>query len=400
MAEEETKTQDDEPRLAASETDVIDGDGQGEERPDDAVDASSAAEEPQNRRARRAAASQARKARMRERREAEAVGLGAQELLDDALVRSTDTAAKWLRRNSAILQWALVIGLVSWAGWGIYGWRAASKKAAASDALALAVEAERGKIGDPAEQGRPNEQGVVDPTPIFEDKDERLGAAAGRFEQAATMRDGSGTSQYAVLGLAAVLLDSGRYDEAAAKYTAVQTSTFAQSDPELRGRALEGLALVHEAKGDPSAALAAYQELQKADIAGFTELAMYQQARLNQALGKTAEAKKLALELREKLGDVTDPIEVSKSFVRSALEQLSNELGLEPAKPPASKPITPLQLEELQRQVQEQINAATERAKNEAPAQKGRDEPASSVEGAGKDTTADDSKTGADAPEK
>src|SRR5690606_25746447 len=173
VAEEETKTQDDEPRLAASETDVIDGDGQGEERPDDAVDASSAAEEPQNRRARRAAASQARKARMRERREAEAVGLGAQELLDDALVRSTDTAAKWLRRNSAILQWTLVIGLVSWAGWGIYGWRAASKKAAASDALALAVEAERGKIGDPAEQGRPNEQGVVDPTPIFEDKDER-----------------------------------------------------------------------------------------------------------------------------------------------------------------------------------------------------------------------------------
>lgn len=393
MADEETKSKDDELSAAQPEGELSDSAGEGEDRAELEGDGD-AAVEPQNRRTRRAAASQARKARMRERREAEAVGLDAQEMLDDALVRSTDTASKWLRRHSSTLQWALVIGLVGWAGWGIYGWRTASKRANASDALALAVSTERGKIGEPAEQGRPNEQGVIDPTPIFKDRSELLAAAVDRFEQAAAMREGSGTNLYAELGLAAVLLDSGKFDEATAKYNEVKAAEFAQSDPELRGRALEGLALVQEAKGDEAAALAAYKDLENAGIQGFTELAMYQQARLSHAMGKTAEAKEIALKLREKLDGLDDPLEVSKSFVKSSLKQLADELGLEPVAPPASKPITPMQIDALQRQVQEQINAASERAKNNAP-QKAQDEPASTGEGAtGKDTTAEATKTG------
>src|SRR5690606_20739242 len=109
----------------------------------------------------RTAAAQARKARVRERREAEAVGLDAQEMLDDALVRSTDTAGKWLRNNSTTLQWAVVLGIAGWSGWGIYNWQAQEARAEATAALAAAVDTERGKIGDPAEQGKPNEQNIV-----------------------------------------------------------------------------------------------------------------------------------------------------------------------------------------------------------------------------------------------
>ena len=112
MAEEETKikaSEDAEP----SESERPEAGPEGEGPEGEGPDAAEAAE-PQNRRARRTAAAQARKARVRERREAEAVGLDAQEMLDDALVRSTDTAGKWLRNNSTTLQWAVVLGIAGW----------------------------------------------------------------------------------------------------------------------------------------------------------------------------------------------------------------------------------------------------------------------------------------------
>ncbi len=328
----------------------------------DEAEASDAAE-PQNRRARRAAASQARKHRLRERREAEAVGLDAQEILDDALVRSTDTAAKWFRRNSNKLQWALVVGVVGWSGWGIYGWRAAAAKAEAADAVAAAVDAERGRIGDPAEQGQLNEQNVVDPTPIFKDREALLAEAKQRFEQAAAMRSGSGTALYAKLALAAVLFDSGQYDDALAAYNEVKDSKLAASDPELRGRALEGLALVAVAKGDKKGAIGAYEALAAAGIDGFTELAQYQQARLHQELGETDKAKELVGKLKESVGGPAGAMGMSSSYLQSGVQSLADELGLEEPQQ-GSKPITAEQLNALQRQVQTQIDAAQLKAKS------------------------------------
>ena len=122
-------------------------------------------DEPANRRARRAAAAQARKQRMREREDAQAVGLGAQEILDDAFVRSTDTAGKWVRKNSSIIQWLLVAGVASWAAWGVYDWRRAHVQAEASDALAQAAQAQFGKVG--IDESADDEMADLDPTPSF-----------------------------------------------------------------------------------------------------------------------------------------------------------------------------------------------------------------------------------------
>jgi predicted negative regulator of RcsB-dependent stress response len=330
------------------------------------------ASEPQNRRARRAAAAQARKARMRERREAEAVGLDTQEMLDDALARSTDKAGKWVRKNSSTLQWVFVAGVVGWAGWGLYNWQAQEARAEASAALAIAVDTERGKVGDPSEQGKPNEQNVIDPTPIFEDRAALRKAALERFQAAEALRAGSGTSAYAQLGAASVLYDEGKFDEAATQFESVANSELAKSDPELRGRALDGLALTQESKGDKEAALKTYGRLDNTDTPGFEELALYQQARLQRDLGQLDAAKENIKKLNEKLGP-SEPLAFSASYLEIAAKTLGEELGVEKP-PPASNPITPEQLKALQAGVQQKINAASEQIKENQESEAAQDE--------------------------
>lgn len=324
-------------------------------------------EEPQNRRARRTAASQARKQRVKERREAEAIGLDAQEILDDALVRSTDSASKWLKRNSSLLQGVFVGGLLLWAGYGTYSWFQATSRAEATDALAVAVAAERGEIGDPAQQGQPNDQGVISPTPIYADREAKLVAAREAFESALKVRSGGGTAHYAKLALAGVLLDSGKFDEAAATFSELESSSFAASDLELKGRAIEGLAIVRESKADLAGALETYSKLEAAGIPGFTELAQYQRARLHLALKQPDQAKEIVTKLREKLGAaLADPFAASAGFLSNGVQQLSQELGLEEQEAPAPTAITNEQLEALQRQLQESIKRSGEGS--EAPA--------------------------------
>jgi predicted negative regulator of RcsB-dependent stress response len=329
--------------------------------------AEGAEDEPQNRRARRAAASQARKVRMKERQTAEAVGLDTQEMLDEALVRSSDKATKWLRKNSSLLQGMVVAGIVVWAGWGIYSWRLARSQQEASDAVAAAVQAERGKVGDPAEQGKPNAQQVIDPTPIFADRAAQLKASEEGFASAVKFREGEGTSAYAELSRAAVLLDNGKADEAKVAFDAVKRSKFAQTDAELRGRAIEGEALALEAKGDKAAALKSYQELENTETAGFKELALYQQARLQRDLKQLDAAKELVKRAQARLG--TDAKAAPSGFgpapgyVQRGLQALAEELGIEEpaAAPGAGAPagdITEAQLKALQEQLQEQLGKA------------------------------------------
>jgi len=359
VADEERTQNDDDPQAELAE---------GQED----VGTEGSSEEPQNRRARRAAASQARKQRLRERQEAEAVGLDAQEIIDDALVRSTDSLGKWLRRNSTSLQVAVLVGVAGWAGWGIYSWRAAAARAEASDVLAAAVAAERGKIGDPAEQGKLNEQKIIDPTPIFADVAAKQAATIEGFEKAAKMREGSGTSLFAQLALAGMLLDTGKFDEARAAYEEVKSAKLTASDPELRGRALEGIALVEQAKGDKAAAIKAYQELQNADIPGFVELALYEQARLHRDLKQLDEAKQALTKLKEKIGTPTaSPMfGIPSGYLQGGLKALSDELGLEGDKPATAgaNPITQEQLRALTAPVQEKINSAAKKAKERAAA--------------------------------
>jgi tetratricopeptide (TPR) repeat protein len=253
-----------------------------------------------NRQARRTAASKARARRKRERAEASAVGLDAGEMVDDALLRFTDKFGRLARRYSNVVQSVVGLGVVGWLGYQVYSWRHAVSAAEVSDALFDAVSTEHGRIGDPKEQGKPNANGVIDPTPIFETDPARLQAALAAYEKAASVRPGTTGSAVAQLGHAGILFELGKNDEALAEYQQIASSSAAGNSPEVLGNAIEGRGLSFEAKQDLPGALQAFEELGK--VPGFEERALYQQARVKQLLGDAPAAKSLLNTLFKSLG--------------------------------------------------------------------------------------------------
>lgn len=321
--------------------------------------ATSEADEPQNRRARRAAAARARKQRQRERMEAEAIGLDAGEILDDAFVRSTDKAGRWAKTNSNILQWTIVSGIAIWIGFGIWKWQSSERLASSSDAVFDGLDKGFGRI---EETPAPQDNGVVDPTPVFKDRASQLTAEEASLT--AALERGSaadGVRSFATLALAGARLAQGKHDASLQLYNEVLATDTSKSDPELRGRAFEGVALCKEAAGDKQAALAAYESLSDAKIAGFTDNAKYQQARLALELGQGERAKELAMELKERLKlSPGNPQRGESSFLRISAQNLVDQL-LPAEEPAAPAGLTREQLERLQKT----INATM---KKEAPA--------------------------------
>lgn len=319
-------------------------------------------EEAGNRRARRAAAARARKDRVREREEAQAIGLGAQEIIDDAFIRSTDSAGKWLKKNVHVLQWLLVGGITVWAGWGLYGWQQARAEAAASDKFARAANAQFGKVGEEANDENPD---IVDPTPTFADDKARLEAAQAAFEEASKRKSNDGTGLYARLALAAVLADQGKFDEAKGHAEAVLASKLAQKDLGLKARAQEGLALALEGKGDKAGALAIYE--QAATQGGSSgNLAKYNQARLLRELNRVDEAKKVVTELYAQMPPKEGLAGMFPGYLEQGVKALASALGVEP--PKAAPPvITPAQIRDLASSVQKTINESGSKPASDEP---------------------------------
>jgi tetratricopeptide (TPR) repeat protein len=255
---------------------------------------------PANRQARRTAASKARARRKRERAEASAIGLDAGEMMDDAFVRFTDKLGRLARRYWNLIQWVVGLGAITWLGYQVYSWRRAVVDAEVSDALFSAIRAEQGKIGDPEEEGKPNANGIVDPTRIFKDEAERAKAAAAAYEAAAALRPGSVAQGFALLGKAGLALESGKADEALGSYDEILAGKAVKASDELRGDALEGRGLSLETKGDLPGAFTAFETL--AGVPGFENRALYQQARIKHAQGDTPAAKDLLNRLFKALG--------------------------------------------------------------------------------------------------
>ena len=63
-------------------------------------------------------------------------------------------------------------------------------------------------------------------------------------------------------------------------------SALAAADPDVKGRAIEGLAFAKEGKGDLDGALASFKELSGIDVKGYKELATYHEARVLLAQGR------------------------------------------------------------------------------------------------------------------
>ncbi len=310
-------------------------------------------EEPANRRARRAAAARARKQRVKEREEAQAIGLDAQEMIDDALVRSTDTATKWLKKNANVLQWIFVGGITIWAGWGLYGWQKARSEASSSDKIAKAAAAQFGKVGQ--DEKKDDNPQIVDPTPVYADDKARLEAAKTAYETALKGASNDGAGLYARLALASVLIEQGKLDEAKAEYDRVLAAKFTEKDAALAAQAREGLAQLAEAKGDKAGALALYEQIAASNLGGTSELAQYNQARLLHALDRTDDAKKLIAALYEKHPPSEGLAGMFPSYLEQSIKTLANVLGVEaPKAKPA--PLTQAQINDLAAGVQRKIS--------------------------------------------
>jgi tetratricopeptide (TPR) repeat protein len=282
-----------------------------------------------NRKARRGAAARARARRKREQAEAEAIGLDAGEMVDDALVRFTDRLARLLRKHWNVIQWVIGLGVLGWLGFEIYSWREARQREQVSDALFLAAAAENGKLGDPAEQGQPGPNGLVDPTRIFETDEARLQAALEAYRSAANLASSRPARALAQLGEAGVLLDLEKHDEASALYEAVRDGSEAARNPEIKTAAVRGLALSLEAKGDLPAALEAFRAL--AHQPGQETSALYEQARIQARAGETDAAKALLQQVFEKLGppvvaQLSGGLGDRPQFLRLRAERLAREL--------------------------------------------------------------------------
>ena len=225
--------------------------------------------------------------------------LEAGEIVDDALARTTQAAGEWLKRNANVVQWIVIVGLVGWVAFAIYGYRAGRAAEQASAKLSTAIRAENARIG--TDETKPDPQtGLVETRPAFATEVLRLQAAEKQYRAIA---DGGSTSAatFAKLGLASVLYDQAKFADAKAAYQAVKDSKLASQDVAVKGRALEGIGISLEALGDKDAALKAFGELSNIDGLGFNALGAYHQARLSFAAGNTDKAKEYLKDAQKRL---------------------------------------------------------------------------------------------------
>lgn len=295
-----------------------------------------------NRRLREQGAERRGSKRSRERQAAVARGLDASEMMDDALARGTHATTQFIRKHFSLLQWVVVLGIAGGIGWQIYSWRANKTAGKTSDGLMSGVDAELGRVGTPS--GNPDEA-ALESRPSFATEEARLEAAEKAFAESEKAKPGSGTSILATLGRAGVLYDQGKYDDAKGLYEKVQASELAKHDADVRLRALEGVGLCLEAKGDADGALKVFLDLEKSDEPGFGSLGLYHQARVHATRGEKDKAKELLAKVTERLAKEKSPYQTT-SYVEKAARDLM--AVIDPSTAPASgSSYTPEQIDQM-----------------------------------------------------
>ena len=281
--------------------------------------------------------------------------LEAGEIVDDALARSTQAAGEWLKKNFNVVQWFIIIGLVGWVGYMIYGYRAGKAAEAASAKLTTAIRAEGARIGP--DDTKPDPQtGIVETRPAFLTEEARLKAAEQQYRAIADAGS-TAAATFARLGLASVLYDQGKYADAKAAYQAVKDSKLASLDLAVKGRALEGLGIAAEGAGDKDAALKAFGELSNIDALGFNALGQYHQARLEFAANNPEKAKELLKDAQKKLETLAGPDAKkplgggSTGYLQQSVKDLLRRIDPSAVPAPGAGGITAEQLQELQEQM-------------------------------------------------
>lgn len=240
--------------------------------------------------------------RRREQAQERVGELQASERVDDALVRAASGTTAWAKRNVPTLLGLLGVAVVGVLGFVGYSLMSDSKAIAASRLLGDAVTLEHGKVL--ADDQRSDEEKALDPSKIFKTADEKQAAVLNAYNQVIDQYPTTGPGILAKLGQAGIYLDKKDYDHALTAYGDVLKTALAAADPDVKGRAIEGVGFAKEGKGDLDGALVSFKELGGVSAKGYAELALYHQARLLLAKADPASldrAKTLLKEARDKL---------------------------------------------------------------------------------------------------
>ena len=251
------------------------------------------------------------------------VALLPSEMVDDALSRSANAASRWIRKNFAAIQWVVAAGIVGAIGFGVWTWRGDKTSAEASDQLAEGVAAERGQVM--AEDKRPDDVKEIDPTKIFKTADEKDQTALAAYKKVVDQHPNTGPALLAKLGEAGVYLEKRDWPNALERYSAVSSSNLAGADPDVKGRALEGLGFAKEGKGDLDGALATFKELEAVDAKGFKELGMYHQSRILLKKGDKDAAKDM-LKRRRDLLQIPGPDGKKLQYLSTVVDESLREI--------------------------------------------------------------------------
>ncbi len=220
------------------------------------------------------------------------------------------------------------------------------------------VVAENARVG--AASGEPDAiTGIEDPRPVFADQTARLKAAEKAY-RAALGPDAKGTLAH--LGLAGVLYDLGKFQEALGEYRIVRQSKLSETDADARCRSIEGAGMSEEGLDHLDAALKAYGELASSDVVGFAPLGQYHQARIYQKKGDVEKAKSLLKEALQKLEKNRTPGEMPTFTEQAARDFL---LSIDPSAALAQNAasLTPEQLQALTEQAGGDGDASIDREK-------------------------------------
>jgi predicted negative regulator of RcsB-dependent stress response len=274
-----------------------------------------------NQRIREEAAAKRREKREGEKARSAPTGqrLDASEIMDDALARTTHVAGNWLKRHFNVVQWLVVLAVGGGIAWQIYAYRRDKSEGKTSDLVMKGVSAELNAVSEEPKVVDPY-SGLEAPQKPFKDDAERLKAAADAYR--AALGEGGSPGTLARLGLAGVLYDQGKYQEALKEYQAVRSSELAGKDNDVKGRALEGIGLSEEALKNLDGAAKAYRELENNAGPGFAPLGLYHQGRIAHQKGDKAAATKflkLALEKFEKPKDLMTPPSYTQAAARELL---------------------------------------------------------------------------------
>jgi len=299
------------------------------------------------------------KRRREQAQEARPIQLLPGEMVDDALARSGSAISKWIRENFTVLQWLVVGAVVAGGVYLAYESRVDKRDAGATAALMEGVTADEGRVV--AEDKRTDEQKQADPTRVFKTADERADTALAAYKKTAADHAGTAPAVLAQLGEAGDYLDKQDWPHALEAYSAVASSSLAGADPDVKGRALEGLGFAKEGKGDVDGALATFKELEAIDARGFKELGLYHQGRLWLAKGDKEKAKDFLKQAHDKLESSTSD---AHSF--KYLQQMTDD-ALRRIDPALVTPKTPAgggakggghsqeEIEKIQKQLIEQL---------------------------------------------